>query len=203
MDTDKMGFGRPGRKADIARALHEAFGQQGIDLLSGRARQMVDERVRTVAEQSGISERAALGYLPDGWAEQTAADVALEREQAQIAEQSASGDVSLVASRLGALIAGLAVVVQNGVWRAMGDALPASVGEPLDCLTGLALCLQTTSVDVSAGRSGLLAAARLLGSESDALRKGYSSPDGGDADRLISVTDRLAADASGARRLAQ
>ena len=57
-------FGRPGRKASLARALHQAFTERGIDLLPGRAGRMLDERVTAVAEQMRISETAALSYLP-------------------------------------------------------------------------------------------------------------------------------------------
>lgn len=201
--TEDARFGRPGRRAEIARELHEAFSRLGVDLLPGRARQIVDERIHELATQTGMAERTALSYLPPEWAEQIAADVALEQEQAQIAERTATGQLTLTSSRLGALIAGLAVAVQNGVWRAMDDALPAAVGEPLDCLTGLALALQSTSMEVTVPRSELLAAARLLGGESDSLRKGRSSPDDADPDRHVSVTGRLAADADWARRLAR
>jgi hypothetical protein len=163
---------------------------------------MVDERVREVAKQSGISERTALTYLPDGWADQIAADVAMEQEQSQMAERMATGEVDTTASRVGALVAGLAVVVQNNVWRAMDDVLPASIGEALDCLTGLALCLRSATFDVSVPRAELLAAARLLGGESDAVGRGHTTPHDDDVEQLKTLTARLAADAAWARRLA-
>ncbi|MHB8449435.1 MAG: hypothetical protein ACYDAQ_03055 [Mycobacteriales bacterium] len=50
----------------MARELHAAFARHSTDLLPGRARQMVDERRRDVAEKARISERTALTYLPDG-----------------------------------------------------------------------------------------------------------------------------------------
>jgi hypothetical protein len=196
-------FGRPGRRADLARELHEAFCRHGVELLPGRARRMVDERIQQVAEQTRVSERTAVTYLPEGWAEQIAADVALEHEQSQMAERIATGEVEMSASRLGALIAGLAVVVQNNVWRAMDNALPASIGQSLDCLTGLALALQPASFEVPVTRAELLAAARLLGSESDAIASGHATPHDENAKQLESVTERLASDAAWARRLAQ
>lgn len=196
-------FGRPGRRAELARELHAAFARHDIDLLPGRARELVDQRLREVAAKARISERTALTYLPEGWADQIAADVALEREQSQMAERIATGELELTASRLGALIAGLAVVVQDNVWRVMDNALPASIGEPLDCLTGLAVSMETSSFEIAVRRAELLAAARLLGGESDAIRKGHPTPHDDDTDQLESVTARLASDAAWARRAAQ
>lgn len=111
--------------------------------------------------------------------------------------------MDISASRLGALIAGLAVVVQNSVWRAMDNALPASVGEGLDCLTGLAVALGTATCDVTVNRAELLVAARMLGSESDAVARGHATPHDDDTAQLASLTERLAADAAWARRLAR
>lgn len=196
-------FGRPGRKADLARELHQAFADRGIELLPGRARQMLDERVAAVAEQMRISEKAALSYLPTDWPEQTAADVAVEREQAQMAEQMATGTVTISAARLSALMAGLAVAIQNSVWRVMDGSLPAAVGEPLDCLTGLALKVESVPADLEVGRAELLAVARHLGSEADVLRAGGSSPDRDNPAQRERVVDRLVGDAEAARRLAR
>lgn len=196
-------FGKPGRRADIAQELHDAFARRGIHLLPGRARKIVDERVREVAAQAGISERAAIDYLPQEWAEEVAADVALEQEQAQMAERLAAGDVEISASRTGAMIAGLAVVVQNNVWRVMDDALPASIGEALDCLTSLAVSFGGAPFDISVARAELLAAARLLGGESDAITSGRHTPHDENVAQKQSVAARLAADAGWARRLAQ
>ena len=100
----------------MARELHEAFERHGIELLPGRARQMLDETVRDVAVRGRFSERTALDYLPVDWAGQTAADVAFQQEQSQIAERSAIGEVELTATRVGSLVAALAVVAQNNVW---------------------------------------------------------------------------------------
>ena len=202
MTESQNSFGRPGRRADIARELQDAFARRGIDLLPGRARQILDERVAEVAARLHMSERTALNYLPPDWAEQVAADVALEREQAQIAERAATGQVAVPITNIGALIAGLAVCVQNAVWRAMGEALPVSVGEPLDCLTGLALSLQSGAGGVDVPRAELLAAARHVGNESDALRRGHSSPDA-ETRQVARVIDRLAVDAAFAREVAR
>ena len=196
-------FGRRGRRADLARELHEAFVRHGIELLPGRARQMLDETVRDVAAQGRISERTALDYLPADWAERMAADVACQQEQSQVAERSAVGDVELTTTRVGSLVAGLAVVVQNKVWRVLDNNLPASIGEALDCLTSLALSLAPSDYEVTVPRADLLAAARLLGNESDGLRQGRSSPDDEYPERRTSAIDRLASDAAWARRLAQ
>ena len=196
-------FGRPGRRAELARELHEAFVRHGIELLSGRARQMLDETVRDVAAQGRFSERTALDYLPADWAERTAADVAFQQEQSQVAERSAVGDVELTTTRVGSLVAGLAVVVQNSAWRVLENNLPASIGEALDCLTGLALSLAPSDCEVAVSRADLLAAARLLGNESDGLRQGRPSPDDEHPERRASATERLASDAAWARRLAQ
>lgn len=202
MTGSAMGFGRPGRRADVARELHEALERRGIDLLPGRARQMLDERVAEVAAQMRISEQTALSYLPPDWAEQIAADIAIEHEQAHIAEETAQGSVPVSVTDVGALIAGLAVCVQNAVWRAMGNALPVSVGEPLDCLTGLALALQPAIDELEVPRAELIAAARHLGSESDALGRGHASPDT-DPEQLARVVTRLASDAALAREIAR
>lgn len=202
MTDSQSSFGRPGRRADIARELQEAFARKGIELLPGRARQILDERIAGVAAQLHMSERTALQYLPPDWAEQMAADVALEREQAQVAEQTATGTAVVPVANLGAVIAGLAVCIQNAVWRAMGEALPVAVGEPLDCLSGLALALQSNTTEVEVARAGLVAAARHIGTESDALGRGYSSPDS-DAERTARVVGRLADDAAWARAAAR
>jgi hypothetical protein len=199
---EQAGFGRPGRRASIARELQEAFARKGIELLPGRARQMLDERIAEVAAQLRMSERTAMQYLPSDWAEQMAADVELEREQAQVAEQTATGTADVPVAKLGALMAGLAVVVQNAVWRAMGEALPVAVGEPLDCLSGLALALQSVTTEVEVPRAGLVAAARHVGTESDALSRGYASPDS-DAELIARVIARLADDAAWARAAAR
>ena len=196
-------FGRPGRRAELARELHEAFVRHGIELLPGRARQMLDESVRDVAAQGRFSERTALNYLPHDWAERTAADVAFQQEQSQIAERNAVGDVELTTTRVGSLVAGLAVVVQNNVWRVVDNNLPASIGEALDCLTGLALSLAPSDCEVTAPRAELLAAARLLGNESDGLRQGRPSTDDEHPPRRAAAIERLASDAAWARRLAQ
>ena len=199
---NQSGFGRPGRRASIARELQEAFARMGMELLPGRARQILDERIAEVAAQLHMSERTALQYLPPGWVEQTAADVALEREQAQVAEQTATGTAAVPVANLGALMAGLAVCVQNAAWRAMGEALPVSIGEPLDCLTGLALALQSLTTEVDVTRAELVAAARHVGTESDALGRGYSSPDS-EGDLTARVIARLADDAAWARAAAR
>jgi hypothetical protein len=195
-------FGRPGRRADIARELHEAFARHGIELLPGRARQIVDERVAEVAALMRFSERTALQHLPAGWAEEIAAAAAFDQQQAKMAEQVATGSAPVPGQRLGALIAGLAVCIQDGVWRVAGG-LPASIGESLDCLTGLALSLQSVDVVVDVPRAELLAAARHLGSESDALRAGMDSPDQHDPPRVARVIERLADDAAWSRRAAR
>lgn len=195
-------FGRPGRRADVARELHDAFARHGIALLPGRAREIVDERVAEVAAQMGFSERAALQHLPPGWPEEIAAAAAFDQQQSKMAEQDAVGTATVPAQRLGALIAGLAVCIQDGVWR-VADGLPASIGESLDCLTGLALSLQSVDAEVEVPRSELLAAARHLGSESDALRAGMDSPDQHDPPRVARVIERLADDAAWSRRAAR
>ena len=201
MPPTPAGFGRPGRRAEIARELHEAFARHGVDLLPGRARQMVDERVAQVAALMRVSEQTAVRYLPPGWAEDMASDVAVQREGEKVAEDLATGTASISASRLAAVLAGLAVCIQDGVWR-VADGLPVAVGEPLDCLTGLALALRTMTSEVEVARADLLAAARHLGGESDALRAGMDSPDRDDPQRIAQVVARLADDAAWARRTA-
>lgn len=195
-------FGRPGRRADLARELHEAFARRGIELLPGRARQIVDERLAEVAALMRVSERTALSYLPTAWVEDVTAAVALEQEGAKIAERDARGSATIPARRLGAVLAGLAVCVQDGVWR-MAGGLPAGIGESLDCLTGLALSLRTMTDEVEVPRAELLAAARHLGGESDALRAGMDSPDRHDADQVERVIARLSEDAAWSRRAAE
>lgn len=202
MTDSQRRFGPPGRRAQIAQELHDAFARRGNELLPGRARQILDERVTAVAAQLRLSERTALQYLPDDWAEQIADDVALERAQSQIAEQTATGTASAPVARIGAAIAGLAVCIQNAVWRVMEQELPVSVGEPLDCLSSLALALQQGAEEVDVARAELLAAARHLGTESDALGRGYSSPDS-DVEWTARVIARLADDAAWARAMAR
>ena len=78
-------YGR-GRRAELARRLHDACLQAGIELLPGKARELVDERVRDVAEQMRLTEPAALKYMPSDWPEETATSMTLQVESAKLAE---------------------------------------------------------------------------------------------------------------------
>lgn len=58
-------FGRPGRRADLARILHSAWVDHGMNPLVGAARLGIDQRVAQVAADLGLSEAAAPKHMED------------------------------------------------------------------------------------------------------------------------------------------
>ena len=58
-------FGRPGRRADLARRLHATLIERGMAPLEGAARAIIDGKVAQVAADLGISQAAALKLLDD------------------------------------------------------------------------------------------------------------------------------------------
>ncbi len=195
-------FGRPGRRADLARELHAAFARHGIDLLPGGARKLVDQRIADVATQMSMSERSALRYFPRGWAEQIAEEAAVDYEGGRLAEQSAGGEALAPMAGIARLIMGLSVTAQYELWRVMDECTPTSVAGPLDAISALAASLTESTGDVRVARSSLFTTARLLGDEADAIRSGAPVPPEASAvDRTV-LTERLASDAAHARRAA-
>jgi hypothetical protein len=113
MSAPQGEYGR-GRRAELARRLHDASLQASLELLPGKARELVDKHVTQAAELMRVSEQTAIKYIPPGWPEETATSMALEAESAKLAETTASGTASIAARQVARLITGLALVVQGG-----------------------------------------------------------------------------------------
>jgi hypothetical protein len=193
-------YGR-GRRAELARRLHDACLQAGIELLPGKAREIVDERVRDVAEQMRLTEPAALKYMPSDWAEETASSMTLQVESAKLAEATAVGTVSVAASQVAQFMTGLTLVVQEAAWQSDNEQLNASIGEPLDRLSALSRSLVGLPGNVDVDRSELVGAAQQLGQLADYIGAGghFLAQDEVDRDAFAR---RLAADAKAARAAA-
>jgi hypothetical protein len=193
-------YGR-GRRAELARRLHDACLQTGIELLPGKAREIVDERVRDVAEQMRLTEPAALKYMPSDWPEETATSMTLQVESAKLAEATAVGTVSVAASQVAQFMTGLTLVVQEAAWQSDNEQLNAGIGEPLDRLSALSRSLIGIPGNVDVDRSELVGAARQLGQLADYIGAGghFLAQDEVDGDAFAR---RLAADAKAARAAA-
>jgi hypothetical protein len=193
-------YGR-GRRAELARRLHDACLQAGIELLPGKAREIVDERVRDVAEQMRLTEPAALKYMPSDWPEETATSMTLQVESAKLAEATAVGTVSVAASQVAQFMTGLTLVVQEAAWQSDNEQLNAGIGEPLDRLSALSRSLTGLPGNVDVDRSELVGAARQLGQLADYIGAGghFLAQDEVDRDAFAR---RLAADAKAARAAA-
>lgn len=193
-------YGR-GRRAELARRLHDACLQAGIELLPGKARELVDERVRDVAEQMRVTEPTALKYMPSDWPEETATSMTLEVESAKLAEATAAGTVTVPAWQVARIITGLTLVVQEAAWQSGNGQLNAGVGEPLDRLSALSRSLCDLPGDVDVDRSELVGAARHLGQLADFIAEGgpFLAQDEVDRDGFAR---KLAADAKAARSAA-
>jgi len=198
--TNQSDYGR-GRRAELARRLHEACLQAGIELLPGKAREIVDERVRDVAEQMGLTEAVAFKYMRSDWPEEMAASMTLQVESSKLAEVTAVGTVSVAARQVAQLMTGLTLVVQEVAWQTDNEQLSAGVGEPLDRLSALSTSLSNLSGNVDVDRSELVSAARQIGQLADHIRAGghFSAQGKVDRDKLAR---KLAADAQAARSAA-
>lgn len=193
-------YGR-GRRAELARRLHDACRQAGIELLPGKAREIVDARVRDVAEQMRLTEPAALKYMPSDWPEETATSMTLQVESAKLAEATAVGTVSVAVSQVAQFMTGLTLVVQEAAWQSDNEQLNAGIGEPLDRLSALSRSLIGLPGNVDVDRSELVGAARQLGQLADYIGAGghFLAQDEVDRDAFAR---RLAADAKAARAAA-
>lgn len=141
-------FGRPGRRADLGRVLHETLIAHGLSPLEGTARATIDQKIAKVAAELGVSEATALKHFNERLVAESAVNTAHEWHAAQVAEEVA-GDlpVAVPATAAGQLVMGLAVAVGQMVREVYGD-LPAAVGEPLDALCQLGSALRdATAVD--------------------------------------------------------
>lgn len=145
-------FGRPGRRADLARLLYHTLIARGMDPVDGAARAIIDRRVSEVAEALGVSETAALRHLRDEDVVALAASTADHWHAAGLADDAA-GDfaVSIPGSAAAQLVMGLAMAAGQMIREVYGE-LPASAGQPLDalCELGSALreSLEATSLTV-------------------------------------------------------
>ena len=200
MSASQSEYGR-GRRAELARRLHDACLQAGIELLPGKAREIVDERVRDVAEQMRLTEPAALKYMPSDWPEETASSMTLQVESAKLAEATAVGTVSVAASQVAQFMTALTLVVQEAAWQSDNEQLNASIGEPLDRLSALSRSLVGLPGNVDVDRAELVGAARQLGQLADYIGAGghFLAQDEVDRDAFAR---RLAADAKAARAAA-
>jgi hypothetical protein len=131
-------FGRPGRRADLARLLHATLIEHGTAPLDGAAGTMIDEKVEQVASELGISEAAALKQLDDHLVIALATNTAHNWHAAHLADEAAGElAVPVPAADTAQPVMGLAMAVGQIVREAYGD-LPAADGEPLDALCKLA-----------------------------------------------------------------
>lgn len=138
-------FGRPGRRADLARLLHTTLIEHGTSPLDGAARAMIDEKVEQVANELGISEAAALKQLDDHLVIALATNTAHNWHAAHLADEAAGElAVPVPAADTAQLVMGLAMAVGQIVREAYGD-LPAAAGEPLDALCELGAALRAAT----------------------------------------------------------
>jgi hypothetical protein len=187
-----------GRRAELSRRLHDACVKAGIELLPGKAREVVDERVHEVAQQMRVTEQTALKYMPPDWPEETATSMSLQAESSKLAESTAIGTVSLGAYQVARLITGLAIVVQEAAWQSNNEQLNAAVGEPLDRLIALSTSLSDLLGDVEVERSELVGAATQLGGLADYIGAGGRFLAQGEVDR-DRFASKLGANAKAAR----
>jgi hypothetical protein len=138
-------FGRPGRRADLARLLHATLLEHGTAPLDGAARAMIDEKVEQVANELRISQAAALKRLDDHLVIALATNTAHNWHAAHLAD-AAAGElaVPVPAADTAQLVMGLAMAVGQIVREAYGD-LPAAAGEPLDALFELGAALRAAT----------------------------------------------------------
>jgi hypothetical protein len=130
-------FGKAGRRAALARLLHDTLVDQGLAPLDGSARPLIDLRVAEVAADLGVSEAVALRGFRDEDVVVLARSTAAEWHAAAAAEDAAGSiDVQVPAASAAQLVMGLAMAVGQLIREVYGD-LPASVGQPLDALCEL------------------------------------------------------------------
>ena len=163
-------FGRPGRRADLARLLHESLVDCGMTPLEGATRLMIDRRVREISEALRISETAALKEVREIDVVRLAERTAAEWHAAKAAQDAAgSFEVAVPGESAAQLLMGLSMAVGQLVREVLGD-LPASAGDPLDAMCELAgalkdalaedgVSVEVTLETLSKARAGLLAAA--------------------------------------------
>ncbi|HWH30920.1 MAG TPA: hypothetical protein VNU26_18515 [Mycobacteriales bacterium] len=167
----------------------------------------MDDRIAAVAQQMGVTEQTALGYLPADWAKRQARETAVEWGGATLPEATAEGLTEADAQTVAEIGRGLAVVLHDSLARTVGE-LPVSTGEPLDALSDLLDALTTAPGEVLVERRALLTAARYLGDLSDRLHATSTSSESGPEVRLSDeqrqhIAERLGAAADWARRAAQ
>lgn len=144
-------FGRPGRRADLARLFHETLVARGVTPLEGAARATIDKRIAEVAVLMRVSEASALKNFRDADAVALAESTADQWHAAEAAEDAAGGlSVDIPAEDAAQLVMGLAMAVGQLVREVYGE-LPAAVGQPLDALCELGANLRD-SLEPSAAR---------------------------------------------------
>lgn len=191
------GFGR-GHRAEIAHELQAALERRGKDLLPGKAREIVDERIRSVARSMRLTEPSAMRYLPEGWVEQTALALVVDLEAPKLEEQMIDGSSEVSIAQVGRLIEGLAVVVAEVMWRASDGQISVAIGEPLDRLSSLARSLSEEDALIPVDRADLLTTARHLSQLADYLGAGNRHSADAEVDGQ-SLARKLHQDATAAR----
>lgn len=198
-------FGRPGRRADLARILHSTWDARGMAPLDGAARGIIDRKVAQVAADLGVSEAAALKHIDDRMVIELAVDTANMWQASQVADEVAGGvAVPVPAADAGQLVMGLAMAVGQMVREAYGE-LPAAAGEPLDALVELGAALR----EAMAAEPALLAEVSLetLSTAQRTLRAAAAGVADGTVPVLVADSARpqfarqLLADSELARRL--
>ena len=138
-------FGRAGRRASLARLLHDTLVTHGMTPLDGAARAIIDEKLAQVAAEMGVSEAAALRLVDADMVVALAVNTADAWHAANVADEVAGGiAVRVPAADAAQLVMALAMAVGQLVREAYGE-LPASAGEPLDALGELGAALRAAA----------------------------------------------------------
>ncbi len=82
-------FGRPGRRADLARLLHEALSERGTVPMAGAARALIDRKITDIAAELGVSETTALKQIREYDVAQLAENTAHAWHAAKAASEAA------------------------------------------------------------------------------------------------------------------
>jgi hypothetical protein len=186
MSAPQGEYGR-GRRAELARRLHDASLQASLELLPGKARELVDKHVTQAAELMRVSEQTAIKYIPPGWPEETAISMALEAGAPSWPRRPPVARFRSPLDRWPGSSRDSRSSCKEAVWRSSNEQLNAAVGEPLDGLSALSTSLSELLGDVDVERSELVGAARELGELADYISAGGRFLHQGDVDQ-----DRLA-----------
>lgn len=180
-------FGRPGRRADLAKQLHDALLEKGLVALPGATRVMIDLTVTQVAQEMRTTETSVLKHFGERELTQLAERTATEWHAMQaVAEAASQIAVAVPARDAGQLVMGLAMAVGQIAREIYGE-LPAVAGEPLDALCELGAALRDSLVDGDVSAEVDLAT---LSAAEEALRKAAAGVADGSVPVVVADTAR-------------